>query len=58
MGALIIVLIPPLHHANFPGFDTYTGPIGGVLFRSTTPSNIILARRNTKEHCHRGAVFF
>jgi hypothetical protein len=36
MSALSIELIPSLHLANFPGFDTYTGPIGGVLSRSIT----------------------
>jgi hypothetical protein len=35
-GALSIELIPSFHRANLPGFDTYTSPIGGVLFRSTT----------------------
>jgi hypothetical protein len=35
-GALSLELFPPFHRANSPGFDTYTGPIGGVLFRFTT----------------------
>jgi hypothetical protein len=35
-GALSIELVPLFHRAKFPGFDTYTGPIRGVLFRSTT----------------------
>jgi hypothetical protein len=35
-GAVSIEPIPPFHGTKFPGFYTYTGPIGGVVFRSTT----------------------
>jgi hypothetical protein len=48
-GALSIELIPSFHRANLPGFDNYTGPIGGALFRSTTDDmndvKVILAKK-------------
>jgi hypothetical protein len=40
---------------NFAGFDTYTGPIGGVLFRSTTPSTGGRAGRKTSSCMERPA---
>jgi hypothetical protein len=35
-GALSIEIIPLFSRPKFPGFDSYTGPIGGELFGSTT----------------------
>jgi hypothetical protein len=56
-GALSIELVPLFRRASFPGFDTYTGPIGGVLFRSTTvmdtacTSASVFSEREYRRYC-------